>query len=310
MPLYLGISVVSADECAAAAADLGFPYRMDNEGWDPLGWVLPPWEIYGSEPTVIAPGLDATYADELILAYEREVGARSSIELTYVDKKTRDIDDDTCNGNVPTPSPDAECDYFVIANVPGLMRDYQGFIVRYETRRLSWLTLLASYTYSASKGSVGYTQNVSGVADVYPWHFDNRYGYLSDHRAHQLKLNGFFNIKGDWTIAFDTFWASPFTWTPYENRIDNPDIPYGAHFLEPRGSREANSNYQLDLQLTKGFAIGHTRLLLIGSVFNVFSSERPIDVCWHISGCGDFEMGDAIDWQIPAATRSGVRLEF
>ena len=159
------------------------------------------------------------------------------------------------------------------------MRDYQGFIVRYETRGLPWLTLLASYTYSESKGSIEYTQNVNGDADVYPWHFDNRYGYLSDHRAHQLKLNGFFNIKGDWTIAFDTFWASPFTWTPYENRIDNPDIPYGSHFLEPRGNREANSNYQLDLQLTKGFAIGHTRLLLIGSALNVVEQRTARSTC-------------------------------
>jgi hypothetical protein len=308
--LYFGLSVDSAEECSAAAAELGFPYRMDHEGWDPFGWMLPPWEIYGSDPTVIAPGLRATYADELILAYEREVGARSSIEFSYIDKKTRDIYDDTCNGNLPTPMEGADCSYYVIANVPGLARDYQGFIVRYETRGLPWLTLLASYTYSESKGSIEYTQNVNGDADIYPWHFENRYGYLSDHRAHQLKLNGFFNIKGDWTIAFDTFWASPFTWAPYENRIDNQEIPYGSHLLEPRGSREANSNYQLDLQLTKGFAIGHTRLLLIGSALNVFSSERPIDLCWHISGCGGFEMGEAIEWQIPRRYEVGVRLEF
>lgn len=308
--LYFDISVDSPEQCAAAAAELGFSYRMDNEGWDPFGWMLPPWEIYGSEPTVIAHGLRATYADELILAFEREVGQRSSIEISYVDKKTRDIYDDTCNGNLPTPMEGVDCSYYVITNVPGLARDYQGLIVRYETRGLSWLTLLASYTYSSSKGSDGYTQNVNQTADVYPWHFENRYGYLDDHRAHRLKLNGFFNIKGDWTIAFDTFWASPYTWTPFENRLDNREIPYGVHLLEPRGSREANNTYQLDLQLTKGFAIGHTRLVLIGSVLNVFSSEQPVDVCQRISGCIDYEMGEAIDWQIPRRYEVGLRLEF
>ncbi|MEJ2189406.1 MAG: TonB-dependent receptor [Acidobacteriota bacterium] len=310
VPLYFGISVDSAEACAAAAADLGFPYRMDNEGWDPFGWMLPPWEIYGSEPTVIADGLRATYADELILAYERAVGQRSSIEISYVDKKTRDIYDDTCNGNLPTPMEGADCSYYVIANVPGLQRDYHGFIVRYETRGLSWLTLLASYTYSSSKGSDGYTQNANQTADIYPWHFENRYGYLDDHRAHRLKLNGYFNITGNWTIAFDTFWASPFTWAPYENGYDNPEVPYGGHFLEPRGSREANSNYQLDLQLTKGFQIGQTRLELIGSVFNVFNSEQPTAVCSHISGCGQYEMGEPGEWQIPRRYEAGLRLEF
>jgi hypothetical protein len=310
VPLYLGIPVSTAEECAAAAADFGFPYRSDNEGWDPLGWMLPPWEIYGSVSTVFAPDLRATYADELILAYEREVGARSSIELTYVDKKTRDIYDDTCNGNLPTPSPDAECSYFVIANVPGLERDYRGFIARYETRTLSWLTLLASYTFSSSKGSVDYSQNTNTVADWYPWHFENRYGYLSGHRAHQLKLNGYFLIKGDWTIAFDANWASPFTWTPFEDRIVNPEIPYGAHYLEPRGNREANSNYQLDLQVSKGFTLGQVRLMLIGSVLNALSTERPTTVCGRVYGCGDVDMGGPTDWQTPRRYEVGFRVEF
>ena len=183
-------------------------------------------------------------------------------------------------------------------------------MVRYETRGLDWLTLLASYTYSVSEGSVGYTQNAGTVADFYPWHFDNRYGYLSDHREHRLKLNGFFNIKGDWTIAFDGFYSSPFTWAPYENRSDNPEIPYGSHNLEPRGSREANSNYQLDLQVSKGFTIRRLRLVLIASVYKVFSDEQATFVCAHISGCGDIEMGDPTDWQTPRRYEVGFRVEF
>jgi len=310
VPLYFGIPVASAEECAAAAADLGFPYRLDNEGWDALGWMLPPWEIWGGELNQVVPNLRAMYADELILAFEREVGNRSSVELTYVDKKTRDIFDDTCNGNIPTPSADAECDFYVFANVPGLVRDYQAFVVRYETRGLSWLTLLASYTYSTSEGSVGYTQNAGIVADVYPWHFDNAYGYLSDHRTHRLKLNGFFTLKGDWTIAFDGFWSSPFTWTPYENRVDNPEIPYGSHLLEPRGNREANTNHQLDLQLSKGFNIRQARLVLIGSVYNAFSDERATSVCQRISGCGGIEMGGPTNWQTPRRYELGFRVEF
>ncbi len=218
---------------------------------------------------MIDPNLRATYADELILAYEREVGPRSSIELTFVDKKTRDVYDDTCNGNWPTPSPDAECDHFVMASFPELRRDYEAFIVRYENRRLDWLTLLASYTYSNSEGSVENIYNQGVVADVYPWHYENRYGYLSDHRRHRIKLNGFFSFKGDWTIGFDGRWSSGFRWTPQADRSDIPEISWGSYFLEPRGNREANDSYQLDLQLSKGFTAGPVRFVLIGSVFNV-----------------------------------------
>ncbi len=308
LPLQFGIAVGSPDECAAVAAAFGSIHRTDNAGWDPFGWVL--GEVYASEPNQTAPGLRATYADELILGFEREVGNRSSIELTFIDKQTRDIVDDTCNGNWPTPSAGAACDYYILANIPELRRDYRGATLTYETRGLAWLTLLASYTYSSSKGSVEYTQNAGNVVDLYPWQFENIYGYLSDHRQHRIKLNGFFNIRGDWTIAFDARWASPFTWTPYENSFDNPDIPNGNHNLEPRGSREANNQHQLDLQLSKGFTTGRVRFVLIGTVLNALSSEQPTAVCEHISGCGAFEMGEATNWQVPRRYEVGVRLEF
>ncbi len=209
-----------------------------------------------------------------------------------------------------SPSAGAACDYYFIANIPELKRDYRGVTLKYETRRLEWMTLLASYTYSSSKGSIGYSQNGNLEVDHYPWHFDNIYGYLSDHRRHRLKLNGFFNLKGDWTFAFDGRWSSPFTWTPIEDEYDNPEIPYGIRAVEPRGSREANSNYQLDLQVSKGFSIGAMRLQLIASVLNALGSERPIDVCMHMTGCGDIGMGEPDGWQIPRRYEAGFRLEF
>jgi hypothetical protein len=304
------METVSAEDCAALAADLGWDYRTDRENWDPYGWVLAPWERYYTEPGVIDPGLRATYADELILAYEREVGPRSSIELTYVDKKTRNIFDDTCNGNVPSPSPDAACDYFVMANFPELRRDYEAVIARYENRGLDWLTVLASYTYSNSKGSVQAPAYQSAEADLYPWHFENRYGYLSDHRSHRVKLNGFLSFRGDWTLGFDGRWSSGFRWTPQAFRNDNPEIAWGSYFVEPRGNREGKDGYQLDLQLTKGFTTGRVRFAVIGSVFNVFSSEQPVAVCERISGCGDYQMGEPLEWQLPRRYEVGFRVEF
>ena len=311
------VGASSPEECAAIAGAMGWGYRTDNAGWDPYGWALAPWEIHASEPNRSDPNIRATYADELILAFERQVGNRSAIELTFIDKKTRDVVDDTCNGNWPTPSADASCDYFFLANFPELKRDYRGATLKFETRRLAWLTLLASYTYSSSKGSVEYTQNSSTVLDVYPWHYDNIYGYLSDHRKHRLKLNGFFNLRGDWNIAFDARWSSPFTWTPSEQTSDNPEVPPGTlHLLEPRGSREANSTHQLDLQLSKGFRTGRVRFVVIGTVLNTLGSERSTDVCDLISGCGSYEdgapinMGDPTNWQTPRRYEVGFRIEF
>jgi hypothetical protein len=308
------LELASAAECAAVADRPGWAYRTDSEGWDPNGWVLPPWEHYFEEPNQVVPDLRAAYADELIVAYEREVGRRSSVEVTFVDKKTRDIFEDTCNVNWPTPSPEEACDHFVMANLPEATRDYRAGIVRYESRGFDWLTLLASYTYSRSRGSVQSSQNQGTDFDFYPWHYDNRYGYLWDHQAHRVKLNGFFYLRGDWTFSFDGYWASPWTWTPYETFRDNPEMPdyTGSHFVEPRGSRDGDNYHRLDLQLAKGFTLGGVRLVLIGAALNAFSSENVVWVCDRVSGCGgdEFEMGEPTDWQTPRRWELGFRIEF
>jgi hypothetical protein len=302
----------TAEDCAAFAESRGWEYGTDHEGWDPNGWVHPPGNGSFPEPNLVVPDLRATHADELILAYEREVGHRSSVELTFVDKKTRDIFEDTCNVNWPTPTESSECDHAVMANLPEARRDYRAFIVRFESRGFGWLTLLASYTYSQSEGSVEYTQNVGEDFDYYPWHYDNRYGYLSDHQAHRVKLNGYVSLGGDWTVSFDGYWSSPWTWTPIENWWFNPEMPPGvsSHFLEPRGSRDGENYHRLDLQLAKGFTIDRFRLVLIGSVLNALSSESVAGVCPDVGGCGNLELGEPYAWQLPRRWELGFRLEF
>ena len=307
---FLGIT--DPTQCETMAGIFGFQYRPDYpDGMDPFGWFLLPWDIYGLGETLVQPDLKPTYADTLSLSYEREVGQRASIELTYVDKKTRDIFEDTCAGNYPEPSPNAPCLEYLLGNLPGLARDYEGYIVRFETRSFSWLTLLASYTYSKSEGNLEWSQGDNADFDIYPWHWENRYGYLSDHRAHRFKLNGFFYIKGDWTIAFDGFWSSAFTWEPQATPFDNPEISYDVYFLEPRGSRDAFDAHGLNLQLSKGFTFGNSvRMVLIGTVYNTFSTEYGTDVCSLSMGCGGFAMGDATDWSLPRSYELGFRLEF
>jgi len=135
-----------------------------------------------------------------------------------------------------------------------------------------------------------------------------------------LKLNGFFSIKGDWTIGFDAFYSTAFAWEPQANPSNSgeeyngqtiPDIPYGVWYAQPRGSERANANHQLDLQLSKGFTVGNRmRLVLIGSVFNVLSQEKVTIVCQAINGCGSASTGDATAWQVPRRYELGFRFEF
>lgn len=307
---FWGVGVSTPEECEDWANAVGFGYSPGYEGWDPLGWVLHPAEVYGLGETLVQPDLNASYAETLSLSFEREVGRRASIELTYVDKKTLDLFEDTCAGNVPVPEEGAGCLEYYLGNLPDLSRDYEGIILKYETRTFDWLTLFASYTYSKSKGNLDDSYEATAAFDVYPYHFVNRYGYLADHRLQRFKLNGFFAIKGDWNIGFDGWWSSNFTWQPVANEYDDPAIPYDVMYLEPRGSRDGADYYQLDLQLSKGFTISNVRLVLIGTVYNTFSSENATAVCSDIGGCGSYETGDYTNWQTPRRYEVGFRFEF
>ena len=308
---------MDAATCQGFAGMMGWGWTSDPENQDPAGWLLPPTGA-GSQLNQIDPNLKAVYTEEFILAYERQLGRRAGIEFSYVNKKTKNMFEDTCNGNWPGPaSAGSDCSYFIMANLPELKRSYEGFMVKYETRSFNWLTLLTSYTYSKSKGSQD-EGHVSPLFDRYPSDYINRFGYMGDQRLHRFKLNGSIYIKGDWNIGFDGLWSSDFRWQPIATYFDDPSVPPGHQlFVEPRGAREANPNYQLDLQLSKGFTVGgRMRFVLIGTVYNTFSSEQPTGVCQSVSGCGvdsDFnpvEAGDATMWQRPRSYEVGFRFEF
>jgi hypothetical protein len=174
---------------------------------------------------------------------------------------------------------------------------------------LDWLTLLASYTLSNSKGNQHFFS--SSDWDAYPWHWENRYGYLLNHYRHVLKLNGYFLLPYDFTIGFNAGWQSAFRWTPQQDNYDIEEMPYGTYFVEPRGSRSGADYPWFDLQLSKGFRIGPTHLDLIVSLLNVFSQETPTYVCELVRGCGEgFELGDPMNWETPRAWEVGFRLTF
>ena len=277
----------------------------DPEGFDPNGWFFN--RVFSSTPSTISPDLEPTYADQWSIGVEREVSRRTSIGLTYINKETLDIFEDTCNGNLPTPAAGADCDFYVMANLPGLSRDYSGFVLDFESRFADWFHILASYTNSESEGNVAYTQN-SGVAfDFYPDHFQNTYGYLDDHRRHRVKVNGYVDLPLDFTLGFEGFWSSAGVYAATEASEE-----YGRIFTERRGSREANDRYGMDVQLSKGFTFGRDlRFEVIGAVLNVLDQEQVTTVCERVEGCaGGLDLDAASAYVQPRRFEAGIRFEF
>ncbi len=319
---YLSCSTFSArflgvlpGHCAAAAPGVRTvgDFTVSNwiadpsGGFDAHGWFF--FDSFSSQPATVQPGLDPTYAESLIVAVERELTRRTSIALTYVDKETLDIFEDTCNGNVPAPVAGADCTFYTMVNLPGATRDYSGVIVDFESRFADWFQVLASYTRSESKGNVEYTQNAGIAFDIFPDHFHNRYGFLSDHRKHRVKINGYVELPLDFGLGVIGFWSSPFVYSAAQAQQDPSS--YGLDYTEPRGSREANENYRLDLEVRKGFNFGNRlRFQLIAAVYNVFDQEQVTGVCSRLEGCGTVAFGDATTFRQPRNYEAGIRFEF
>ncbi len=318
--LFVSCSLVGAtsrEQCEAAFDTV----ISDPENSDPNGFFLN--SVLSSSPNLIQDGLEPTFAEELIVRLERQIMPRTSVSLTYVDKETTDIFEDTCVGNaVSGPSPNADCSTFIMANLGDdvLTRDYKGAILTFETRASDRLHLLASYTYSKSRGSVEYTQNAGADFDHFPEHFVNTYGYLSDDRRHRVKVNGFTRLPWDVTAGFSAFWSSAGAFDHVQSVTEFADgsSGYGIEYVDPRGSHRGNTNYGVDLELKKGFQLGSMRLQLIGSVFNVLDSERPAgrcerDICTLEAGTpNQRQVGflEPTSFQLPRSYEVGVRLEF
>ncbi len=264
--------------------------------------------------------LMAPYSDQFILAYETQIAPQIALEVTYVDKESGDLIEDTCIGNSwaygqgEFPSLDdpstwtlsANCGDWLIVNMPVYERTYQAGILKLEARK-SWGQVVASYTYSESKGNneSGPRHYAYGDGDYFPVNFYNMDGWLSDQRDHRLKLNGYFVLPYRFTIGYDAFWSSPgyqtitstcsaFTAAPgrrstadqmTELGIDPATMAYcttpdgfnfGANYTinhTPRGAVETKGVWQLDLQVTKGFKVGNMEVEGILTVYNLFDQE-------------------------------------
>jgi hypothetical protein len=302
---------MSPAQCAGLAGDITrggvtVPRWMagPDAGFDPFGYFL--GSVTASEPGQVVDGLEAMYTDEWSLGVEHSLTPKTSIEVSWVSRDWNEIFEDTCNGNLESGfSEDAACDFYVMANLPQLRRTFEGAFVRFETRDIANLFLIASYTWGDSKGSVGYNQNAGTDFDLYPYHFVNRYG--RDDREHRVKLNGYYQLPWELTLGFDGSWSSELPWEARE-RLVSP--LYGEQFLEPRGSRDGDTFWQLDLQLSKRLHFEQLDLSLIGTVLNAFSEESVTTLCDNVEGCGAADLGEALEYQTPRRYEVGFRLEF
>ncbi len=278
--------------------------------------------------------LEAQWKETFSVAFERQLGEATSIEVAYVKKNTRDLIEDVCNNDnwvwdESLPQGDLEdentwtvaasCTGFVLTNVRGLRRDYEAMITKFEACYMD-MHILGSYTYSKSRGNSSALANrayASEGYDVFPVDYYNFYGYLNDDRRHRVKVQGYYHLPLDFTVGFDCFWSSAPA-LDYFGDCSNGGIVHeycsGGHdiFLEPRGSRRGRSNYEVDLQVAKTFTFSDMSLEVIFVIDNAWGDERPTGYWEEEARPNQDEeaWGTVFAWTQPRRYELGVRFEF
>ncbi len=266
----------------------------------------------GASGNTIDPSIRAAYTNEANIGVTQRLFTNTSVDVQYVYREGKNIIEDSCVDQSNCPGP------FWLTNMPNgskdyLRSDYHGAILTVQSRLTERASILASYTYSKSRGSVEYTQNGGSDFDVFPDHFVNRYGYLSDDARHRVKLDGFYRFP--WEITFGThfYWDSG---RAYNVTTAAPNAGYGVEFLEPRGSRRLPHFYQWDAQIQKDFVFGPVRFGLIASIYNVLNTEIAVLKDTNVGTSLDPNNPDNEDFNKPIAFQRprrfefGVRLEF
>jgi hypothetical protein len=279
--------------------------------WDPAsGRYLPFFHQGGASGNSLDPALKPTHSTEISFGVTRRIVSNTVADVSGVWRKSYDLWEDACRyGDCRLPGSS-----LWMTNRPDgqdvLRSQYQGILVKVESRPTDSLHLLFSYVYSRTRGSVA-DYNQSEDFDFYPDNYVNRFGYLPGDARGRVKLDGFVRLPARFLFATHVYWDSG---SPYTVTV--PSDVAGSIFLEPRGSRRLPHYSQWDLQIQKDLPLGPLRASLIGTVYNVLDTEIGIARAGNVGASGtperptnpQFNFDTA--WQHPRHYEVGVRIEF
>ena len=180
---------------------------------------------------------------------------------------------------------------YYVKNLEKPVRNYDALQLTVTQRPTKASLLLASYTYSQSKGnypglfSTETGQNDPNITSLYdlPDLMANRYGPLGLDRPHNLKIDGFyqFDLKTAGVLtAGGSFRAQSGIAHNVLGASQHPGYGSGEAYLLPRGvSQRSPVTSQLDVRVAYGYKINkHTLLEGFVNVFNLFDQQEQLNV--------------------------------
>jgi outer membrane receptor protein involved in Fe transport len=281
--------------------------------------------IIGGGYEYVSPGLEGQRTDEIILGAEYEVIPNLTVGTNYVHRTLPTVIEDisTDGGNNylitnPGESFDAEAAklqkqadqlmasadekdqalgelYALRAEQMAYVDQFQKPIRKYDGVQLTARQrptrnslLLASYTYSKTRGnypglfSTETTQEDPNLTSLYdlPELMANRYGPLGHDRPHLFKLDGFylFDLKKAGQLTFGASWRTQ-SGIPHNALAAHVIYEDKESFLLPRGAMPRSPvTHNMDIRLAYGYKLNKTTTLEgFVNVFNLFDTQEELD---------------------------------
>jgi hypothetical protein len=237
--------------------------------------------------------------DKLVVGVEREIMPLFALGLRGILSETVDIPEDI----------NIDDSYYVITNPENKRRDYWGIELTAERKLDEHWQLLASYSFSESKGTLpGQFESASGSGfggegnDVGVWGDDvssqetrtelfesgdgsyldgyaglgsssddaGYYGYLPYHSFHQLKVNG--SYTQEWSAKTSTTVGLVYEFDSghaWQKRGYVENYQDYLAFPEGRGTRFMPAVHYVDLRLAQDLDLGHDRTAEVA--INIFN---------------------------------------
>lgn len=282
--------------------------------------------VVGGGFSFVSPGMQGQRTDEIIVGAEYEIMPDLKFGATYQRRTLANVIEDvsTDGGNNylitnPGKNFDAEADklmqqadqllmssdpkqvalgnlyksraeqMYYVKEFEKPVRNYDGIVLTATQRPTKSSLILASYTYSVTKGNypglfstetAQLDPNITSLYDL-PDLMANRYGFLGHDRPHNLKVDGFYLFdlkKSGELVTGGSFRAQ--SGVPHNALGASPHAGYGQgeSYLLPRGALSRSPvTTQVDVRIGYGYRLNkNTKLEGFLNVFNLFNSQEQL----------------------------------
>lgn len=298
-----------------------------------------------SSATSIDPDIKASYLDEILIGFERELFPDISLGINYLMKWDKNLHD-----NVIVEALDVEAikrgEYIwshytpvtavdpydgstvtfydrdatlitqtaLVTNPKPSKRNYSGLEITLKKRFSHNWQLMASYNYSKSTGLVGLSRDSHAQSSYFndPNAHINALGRFPNERRHVFKVHATYQAPLGFVIS--TFYRA-LAGRRYTRYIYSDDLALDLNqgnvsiMAEEKGSRGLPWQHVLDVRLEKRFKIKQFTLGLIADAFSVLNLQTVTSVA-TLSSSSSVEFLETLGIVDPRILRLGVRISW